>query len=102
MEAPHELRSHPEPARLTWLAAFAYLRGRSLTDDLVDLLIETIRHIGARSERKVERELLNDLKCVSGKQNLLFELADATLETSIRWPMLRGVSIAASRARTRP
>ena len=24
--------------------------------------------------------LLNDLKCVSGKQNLLFELADATLE----------------------
>jgi hypothetical protein len=50
--------------------------GRSL----VDLLIETVRHIGARAERKVERELLNDLKRVSGKQNLLFELADATLE----------------------
>ncbi|HNO58189.1 MAG TPA: Tn3 family transposase, partial [Accumulibacter sp.] len=30
-------------------------------------------------ERKVERELLEDLKRVSGKQNLLFNLADATL-----------------------
>jgi len=25
-------------------------------DDLVDLLIETIHHIGARAERKVDRE----------------------------------------------
>ncbi len=79
VEAPYELRRHPDAARITWLAAFAYLRARGLTDDLVDLLIETIHHIGARAERKVERELLADLKRVGGKQNLLFELADATL-----------------------
>jgi TnpA family transposase len=79
VEAPHELRRHPDPARITWLAAFVYLRARSLTDDLIDLLIETIHRIGARAERKVERELLADLKRVTGKQNLLFELADATL-----------------------
>jgi hypothetical protein len=57
VEAPHELRRHPDSARLTWLASFVYLRARSLTDDLVDLLIETIHRIGARAERKVEREL---------------------------------------------
>jgi hypothetical protein len=51
----YEIRRHPEAARLTWLAAFAYLRGRSLTDDLVDLLIETIHYIGVRAERRVER-----------------------------------------------
>ena len=79
VEASFELRRHPEPMRLTWLAAFAYVRGRAITDGLVDLLIETIHHIGARAERKVERELLEDLKRVSGKQNLLFELADAAL-----------------------
>ena len=45
----------PDAARITWLAAFVYLRARSLTDDLVDLLIETIHRIGARAERKVER-----------------------------------------------
>ena len=72
VEASFELRRHPEPMRFTWLAAFAYLRGRSITDSLVDLLIETIHHIGARAERKVERELLEDLKRVTGKQNLGF------------------------------
>jgi hypothetical protein len=48
-----------------------------LTDDLVDLLTETIHQIGARAERRVDRELLDDLKRVSGKQNLLFGLAGA-------------------------
>jgi TnpA family transposase len=79
VEASHELRRHPDAARIVWLAAFVYLRARVMIDDLVDLLIETIHHIGARAERKVERELLDDLKRVTGKQNLLFELADATL-----------------------
>jgi TnpA family transposase len=79
VEAPYELRRHAEPFRLTALAAFAHLRGRSLTDGLVDLLIETIHRIGAHAERKVERELLDDLKRVTGKQNILFELAAASL-----------------------
>jgi TnpA family transposase len=80
IEAPYELRRHPEPARLTWLAAFVHLRSRTLTDDLIDLLIETIHHIGARAEHRVERELLDDLKRVGGKQSLLFEVAGAALE----------------------
>ena len=52
----------------------------ALTDNLVDLLIETIHQIGARAERRVDRELLDDLKRVTGKQNLLFELAGAALD----------------------
>ena len=79
-EAPYELRRHPETVRLTWLAAFVHLRSRTLTDDLIDLLIETIHHIGARAEHRVDRELLDDLKRVTGKQNLLFEVAGAALE----------------------
>ena len=79
VEAPYELRRHPDPLRMTGLAAFAHLCGRSLTDGVVDLLIETIHRIAAHAERKVERELLDDLKRVTGKQNILFELADAAL-----------------------
>ena len=60
--------------------AFGHLHARTLIDDLVDLLIETIHHIGARAERRVDRELLDDLKRVAGKHNLLFELAEAVLE----------------------
>jgi hypothetical protein len=72
-EAPYELRRHPEPPRLTLLAAYARLRSRELTDDLVDLLIETIHQIGARAERKVDRALLEDIKRVRGKPSILFE-----------------------------
>lgn len=97
VEAPYELRRHPQAARLTWLAAFVHLRIRTLTDDLVDLLIETIHTIGARAERKVERELLEDLKRVTGKQNLLFASPrprwpsrTASCETwSFRWSVNR-------------
>ncbi|MGH8291710.1 MAG: Tn3 family transposase [Steroidobacteraceae bacterium] len=79
VEAPYELRRHADPIRLTLLAAFSYIRGRALTDSLVELLIETVHRISARAERRVERELLEDLKRVTGKQNLLFQLADAAL-----------------------
>src|SRR4051794_1300370 len=79
-EAPYELRRHPKAAKLTWLAVFVHLRSRTLTDGLIDLLIETIHHSGARAEHRVDRELLDDLKRVAGKQNLLFNVAGAALE----------------------
>ncbi len=67
VEVPHELRRHPEAACLTWLAAFVHLRARLLTDSLVDLLTGTIHQIEARAERRVDRELLDDVNRVSDK-----------------------------------
>ena len=52
VEAPHELRGRSEAAGLTWLAAFVHWRGQTLTDGLVNLLIQTIHHISARAERQ--------------------------------------------------
>ncbi len=79
VETPRELRRHPEQQRFTWLAAFAYLRGRAITDTLIDLLIDTVHRINAKAERRVSDALLEDLKRVTGKTNILFQLADATL-----------------------
>ena len=79
VESAHELRRHPPPLRLTLLAVFAHLRERELTDTLVELLLTTVHRIGARAERRVEKELLEDLKRVAGKNNLLFQLAEAAL-----------------------
>ncbi len=79
VEAPYELRRHPTPLRMMLLAAFCHLRSRELTDALVDLLIELVHRIGAKAERKVARELLEDLKRVSGKTGMLFRVAEATL-----------------------
>jgi len=80
VEAPYELRRHPEATRHAWLAAYAHLRGRTVTDTLVDLLIEVVHHIGARAEGRVEKELLDDLKRVNGKQAILYRIADVAVE----------------------
>ena len=78
-EELHELRRHPPAIRLTLLAAFCPVRGREITDALVDLLIATVHRIGATAEKRVESELIADLKRVAGKPALLFKLAAASL-----------------------
>jgi TnpA family transposase len=79
VQPPSDLRRLPEPVRLAWLAADAHLRGRTLTDNLVELLVETVHAIGARAERRVEQQVIGELKRVTGKTNLLFEIAGAAV-----------------------
>jgi len=43
------------------------------------MLIGVIKRIGARAEKKVNRELLRDLKRVRGKGRLLYTIAEATV-----------------------
>ncbi len=78
-EPPSELRAHPDAVRATLIAALCVERQREITDGLIDLLIAMVHKIGATAERKVERELLMDLKRVTGKANLLYQVAEATL-----------------------
>ena len=79
VQPPSDLRRLPEPTRLAWLAAYVHLRGRTLTDSLFELLVETVHAIGARAERRVERRVLHELKRVTGKPILLFEIAGAAI-----------------------
>jgi TnpA family transposase len=78
-EELRELRRHPESLRYTLLAVFFWLRSREITDNLIELLIQIIHRIGARAERRVGKELLNDFRRVNGKTNLLFQMADAAI-----------------------
>ena len=71
-EELHELRRHPDPIRLTLLAAFCHVREREIADSLTDLLITTVHRIGTKAEKRVEGELIADLKRVAGKPALLF------------------------------
>ena len=80
VEEPYELRRHPASLRLTLLAAFGVLRMQETTDTLVDLLLEIVHRLELKAERKADKELLEDLKRVTGKNNLLFQLAQAALE----------------------
>ncbi|SHE40489.1 Transposase and inactivated derivatives, TnpA family [Seinonella peptonophila] len=75
-----ELRRHPEPIRYTLLSIFLWCRSREIIDNLVELLTQIIHKIGARAEKKVEKEMLQDLKKVNGKHALLFRMAEKALE----------------------
>jgi len=79
VEETHEIRRHPQPLRLTLLAAWAHLRIQEVCDGLLDLLTETVHHLGAKAERKVENRMLKDFRRVTGKPGLLFLIADASL-----------------------
>lgn len=79
-EPPREIRRHPEPIRYTLLSAFCVQRRKEIVDGLVDLLILVVHRIGVRSERKVVRALLEDLRRVHGKTALLFRIAEAAID----------------------
>jgi TnpA family transposase len=76
-EPPSALRAHPAAIRTTLLAALCWVRSQEITDNLADLLIQVVHRIGQRAEHKVEREILSDLKRVTGKTTLLFQIAEA-------------------------
>ena len=64
---------------VTLLAALLHCREREITDTLVELLISTVHRISARAEKKVTEQLINAFKRVSGKENILFKVAEASL-----------------------
>lgn len=78
-ELPSQLRAHPEAIRYTLFAAFCYLRSQEITDSLVELLLQIVHRLGKRAENKVEKELLQDFKRVSGKTGLLYQIAEVTV-----------------------
>jgi len=80
VESPSQLRRHPEKIRSVLLAAFCLSRQSEITDDLVECLIQIVHKISTKAERKIYQELLSDLKRVNGKTNLLFQIAEVSLE----------------------
>ena len=80
VEEGHELRRHPEPLRLTLLAAWCQLRIQEITDGLLDLLNEMVHTIDSRAERKAQTAMLRDFKRVVGKNTLLFQIAKVSLQ----------------------
>jgi hypothetical protein len=78
-ESGAELRRHPPARRYPLLAAFCQSRSQEVADNLVESLLQAIHRIGARAERRVDKEIIAEYKRVDGKPNLLYRLAEASL-----------------------
>ena len=80
-ESPYDLRRHPRAIRYTLMAAFCLQRSQEITDNLIELLIQITHRISTRAERRINKELVEDFKQVTGKTHLLFRIAEAALNS---------------------
>lgn len=79
-EASSHLRAHPAPTRVALVCALLCAREREITDKLVDLLISTVHKINARAEKKIVAEFIKDFERVTGKERMLFRIAEAAID----------------------
>jgi hypothetical protein len=75
-----QMRAHPPTIRYALMACFIQIRTMEVTDDAVRMMLEVIRRIDTQTEKQLHKELLRDIKKVSGKVQLLFRIAEAVVD----------------------
>jgi ribosomal protein L12E/L44/L45/RPP1/RPP2 len=78
-EPAREMRRHPPHIRYALFEIFVYLRGREVTDALVDLLIQVVHRIGAQAEKNVIKKIVEEVKRVNNKNEILYKMATAVV-----------------------
>ncbi|EGC1289915.1 hypothetical protein H8526_004019 [Salmonella enterica] len=71
-ESAWEMRQHPWTIRYGLYAVFLFSRQREIIDRLIELFIQIVHRLSARSERRLVKALLADFQKVHGKTALLF------------------------------
>ncbi len=80
VEEPFELRRHAGPLKVTLMSAFLHRRSEDLTDNLVDLLVETVHKMGKKAERRIDAGLGEALQKAAGKMAKLYRMAKAAVD----------------------
>jgi len=75
-----EMRAHPAPIRYALIACFIHARTMDVTDDVIHMLLEIIRRMDTQTEKHLHKTLLQDIKRVAGKVQLLYRIAEAVVE----------------------
>ena len=79
-EDASRMHTHLVPIRYTLLASFVHVRTMEVTDGAIRMTLEVIRRIGAQTEKHLEKTLLQDIKRVTGKVQLLYRIAEAVVK----------------------
>ncbi|NJK57777.1 MAG: Tn3 family transposase [Pleurocapsa sp. SU_5_0] len=78
-ETPYLLRQHPPAIRYTLMLAFCVQRSQEITDNLIEILTTIIKRIDNRAEKRINQELIEEFKKVSGKTGLLYRIAEVSI-----------------------
>ena len=61
------------------MAAFCIQRSQEITDSLIEILTTIIKRIDNRAEKRINQELIEEFKKVSGKTGLLYRIAEVSI-----------------------
>ena len=78
-ETPYLLRQHQDAIRYTLMAAFCIQRSQEITDNLIEILIQIIHRLDSRASKRINQQLIDEFKKVSGKTGLLFRIAEVAI-----------------------
>jgi TnpA family transposase len=79
-ETASKMREHSEEVCYGLMACFISIRTMEVIDDIVRMFVGMIHRIDVRAEKQRDKELLEDLKRVDGKTQILFRLAETIME----------------------
>ena len=79
-ESPNDIRRHKDAIRYTLMAAFCIQRSQEITDSLIEILTTIIKRIDNKAEKRINQELIEEFKKVSGKTNLLYRIAEVSID----------------------
>jgi TnpA family transposase len=79
-ETPSRISTHQDNCKYSMVAAFCYLQGQNITDNLVDIIIQITNKVVTKAEKRVVKELLQDLRKVTGKYGILYRIAEEAVE----------------------
>ena len=77
---PSDLKQMTDNNRCANLLIYGHIRKEQLTDKLIDMFNRIIRNVIHKSEKRIVKKLINDVKKVYGKEIILFQIAEACLE----------------------
>lgn len=78
-EMPSDIKSHSNAIRLSTLSAFCHYSSQKITDTLTDQFKQMIHRVRTQSETSLKESILKGVKCVEGKFDILYSLADLSL-----------------------
>lgn len=77
---PSDLKQMTDNNRCANLLIYNHIRKEQLTDKLIDMFNRIIRNVIHKSEKRIVKKLINDVKKVYGKEIILFHIAEACLD----------------------
>lgn len=77
---PSDLKQMIDNKRCAHLLMYCHTRKEEIIDKTIDMFNRIIRNVIHKSERRVVKKLINDVKKVYGKDTILFNIAEISLE----------------------